>query len=196
MDELCRDCFEKPFSGFLQLWENKDWNETVRLAIHWYVEANAQAGSIEGAITLTQTALELLASELLVEKYKWLGPDGYERLMAADRLRLLFRWAGIPTDIPPSRIEQANAAKGENWSDVPSAMTAIRNTITHPTRKSRNAFSKHGAEARYDVWSLGLWALELCLLKMFGYHGKYANRITQRYRGELEDVPWMTPVSP
>lgn len=40
------------------------------------------------------------------------------------------------------------------------------------------------------MWSLGLWALELCLLRLFGYRGKYSNRITQRYTGEVEDVPW------
>lgn len=194
MDDCHRECFENPFPGFLSLWQDDNWEEVIRLAIHWHVEANAQAGSIEGAIVLTQTAFELLASAVLVENNVWLSTDGYEKLTAADRIRLLFRWVGIPTDIPSSLTSLTLAAKADNWLDSPTAMTMVRNTITHPTKKNREKFGKHSHGVRVDVWSLGLWALELCLLRLFAYSGKYANRIKQKYVGEVEDVPWVTGI--
>jgi len=182
--------FETPFPGFLKLWLDEDWEEVIRVAIHWYVEANAQAGSIEGSIVQTQTAFELLSSAVLVEHYGWLSTDGYEKLAAADRIRLLFRWVGIPTAIPAKLADLTRQAKADNWPDTPTAMTMIRNTITHPTKKNREKFGKHLKGARTDVWTLGLWSLELCLLRLFEYRGSYGNRITQQWCGEIEKVPW------
>lgn len=190
---LCRakaDHLEEPFEGFLSRWFDQGWDEVVRLAIHWYVEANACAGSIEGSIALTQTAFELLSSAALVEQHGWLSTDGYDKLPAADRIRLLFRWAGIPTDIPVEAGALAGAARAENWSDLPTAMTAVRNTIIHPTKKNRDKYGKHDAGVRWDVWRLGLWALELCLLRLFGYQGVYSNRVRARRVEEVETVPW------
>ncbi len=181
---------EGPFAGFMKLWLDEAWEEVIRTAIHWYVEANAQAGSIEGSIILTQTAFELLASAVLVENYGWLSNDGYEKLAAADRIRLLFLWAGIPTAIPAELDELAKLAAADNWPDTSTAMTMIRNTITHPTKKNREKFGRHSTKARIDTWELGLWNLELCLLRLFDYSGTYGNRITQRFQGEVSPVPW------
>jgi hypothetical protein len=182
--------FEAPFPGFLRLRLDEDWEEVVRVAIHWYVEANAQAGSIEGSIVLTQTAFELLASAVLVEHNGWLSTDAYEKIAAADRIRLLFRWAGIPTALPPELPDLIQQAKADNWPDTATAMTMIRNTITHPTKKNREKLGKHPSGARTDAWVLGLWGLELCLLRLFGYRGTYGNRIRQQFAGEVEPVPW------
>ncbi len=182
--------FEAAFPGFLKLWLDEDWEEVIRVAIHWYVEANAQAGSIEGSIVLTQTAFELLASAILVEHYGWLSTDGYEKIAASDRIRLLFLWAGIPISVPAELADLTRQAKADNWPDTATAMTMIRNTITHPTKKNREKFGKHLSGARVDAWTLGLWNLELCLLRLFNYRGKYGNRIKQRWVGEVEVVPW------
>ncbi|MBN9120355.1 MAG: hypothetical protein J0I06_14555 [Planctomycetes bacterium] len=197
LDSCHCEHFETPFPRFLALWQNDAWEEVVRLAIHWYVEANAQAGSIEGAIVLTQTAFEMLSSFILVEQECWLAAEPCEKLPAADRIRLLLRWAGIPTDVPADLIALVKLAKSyeefmlNKRPDTASAMTTIRNTITHPTRKNREKFGKHSGEARRDAWTLGLWALELCLLRLFNYNGTYACRIRQRWVGEVEQVPWV-----
>ena len=55
------------FRGFMARWEDDLWKEPVKHSIHWYVESNIGAGGIEGAIVLTQTALELLGWLYLVE---------------------------------------------------------------------------------------------------------------------------------
>jgi hypothetical protein len=192
MDPSERDHFEGPFPGFIKLFLDEAWGEALQIAIHWYLEANAQAGSIEGAIVLTQTAFELLSSVVLVEDQCTLSAEAYEKLTAADRIRLLFRWAGIPTSIPMELNDLTQLAAADNWPDSPTAMTRIRNTITHPTKKNREKYAKHSHGARTDSWRLGLWCLELCLLRLFEYRGTYANRITQRFSGEVVSVPWAT----
>jgi hypothetical protein len=187
-DDAADEHLEKPFGRFMKMWSDPLWNDVLRLAIHWYIEANA--GSIEGAIVLTQNAFELLASAVLVENEGWLSDDGYGKLTAADRTRLLLRWAGIPTAIPPELGVLSQAAKANNWTDAPSAMTEIRNTITHPTRKNRAKFAKHPDEARFEAWTVGVWFLELVLLRLLDYRGTYGSRLSLRFRGQLEKVPW------
>ncbi len=180
----------------MKLWLDDTWEEIIRLAIHWYIEANAQAGSIEGSIVLTQTAFELLASAVLTDHNGWLSQEGSDKLAAADRIRLLFLWAGIPTGIPSQLSGLIKLAKSyeefmiNKIPDAAAAMTTIRNTITHPTRKNREKFGKHSNEARHDAWTLGLRNLELCLLKLFGHQGTYGDRIRQEWQGEVESVPW------
>ena len=154
VDQVHLDQFEEPFAGFMELWLDDTWEEVIRLAIHWYVEANAQAGSIEGFIVLTQTAFELLASAILVDRKGWLSQEGLDKLAAADRIRLLFLWAGIATGIPSELDDLVKLAKSyedfmvNKIPDASAAMTVIRNTITHPTRKNREKFGKHSDEGR------------------------------------------------
>jgi hypothetical protein len=78
----------------------------------------------------------------------------------------------------------------ENWADCPAALTAIRNAIIHPTAKNRKKIAKQPPEAIYETWLLGLWALELCMLRLFNYNGKYCNRITAKCESDREQVPW------
>lgn len=196
LDYVHRDLFEEPFSGFMKLWTDDTWQEVIRVALHWYIEANTQAGSIEGSIVLTQTAFELLAAAVLTDHNGWISQDGSDRLAAADRIRLLFLWAGILTGIPDELGDLVRLARSyedfmlNKIPDAAAAMATIRNTITHPTRKNREKFGKHSDEARVDAWTLGLRNLELCLLRLFGHRGQYADRITRKYQGEVEPVPW------
>ena len=47
-------------------------------------------------------------------------------------------------------------------------------------------------EAYLQAWDLGQWYVELLLLNLFGYEGRYANRITYNY-GDMvnpEATPW------
>lgn len=182
--------FEDPFPGFMKLILDKNWEEIIQIAILWYVEANDLRGWVESSIVKTQTAFELLSSAVLVEQFRWLSTDGYEKIPAADRIRLLFLWAGIPTEIPAALAELTKQAKADNWPDTATAMTMIRNTITHPTKKNREKLGKHLKFSRTEAWILGMWNLELCLLRLFEYKGSYYNRITQKAAGTVEMVPW------
>jgi hypothetical protein len=191
VDFYSANIFQDPFPGFAELWFDSDWHDVMLTVIHWYLAANSQSGAIEGSIVHTQTAFELLSSAVLVEQKKWLSTGGYEKLPAADRIRLLLNWAGISTSIPSFLSNLSSQASSENWLDTAEAMTGIRNTIIHPTKKNRNKFATNSVNTRFETWNLGLWNLELCLLRLFKHNGGYANRLTKQWAGEIDKVPWV-----
>jgi hypothetical protein len=55
------------FPKFLNRWLLSDWRETLRTAIHWYIEAGRESGGVQGGIILAQTALERLSAVIIVE---------------------------------------------------------------------------------------------------------------------------------
>lgn len=180
------------FPGYLQHWTDQDWKEVIELATHWYIEANAQAGSVEGALVLAQAAFEMLASAIVVEDMGWISPDAFEKLPAADRIRLLFVWAGVPLAIPACQTELSALANARDWADLPQALTQIRNPLTHPTPKNRDRFRSYPPGARTEAWNLALWFMEMCLLRRCGYDGTYGSRLRMRNAAEVELVPWAT----
>lgn len=169
------------------------WGEPVRNALHWYIVANKPGPvSIEGAIVLQQAAFELLAWTLLVEDRKVLSDDGIQKLWASDRIRRMLSACDIPLEIPTRLDDLLKVAKAENWQDGPRATTEIRNAIVHSSPKKRARILAHGPDARTDTWILGQWYLELVLLKLIGFTGRYSNRLSRGVcRGEeVEPVPW------
>jgi hypothetical protein len=192
LDTNHREHLIDSFPGYLQRWTDQDWQEVTELATHWYIEANAQAGSIEGSLVLAQAAFEMLASAIVVEEKEWVSADAFEKLPAADRIRLLFVWAGVPLSIPASQPELTALAKELNWTDAPQALTEIRNPLTHPTPKNRKRFRNYPPAARSEAWNLALWFLEMCLLRMCDYNGTYGCRLAMRYVGNVDPVPWKT----
>lgn len=184
--------FEAGLPGFWKLWNNETWNEPLLLALHWYCEANMSAGGVEGSVILAQAAFELLAWTLLVEDRTVLSEDGFQKLPAMDKLRLLISHCGIPLEIPLSLATLSSVAKAENWVDAPQALTEYRNALVHANPKKRQRVLSVDVAARHDAWDLSLWYLELVLLRLFEYEGQYSNRIRRvGFRGdEVEPVPW------
>jgi hypothetical protein len=185
-------CLADVFPGFMQLWQNPDWNEIVKVAIHWYVEANLGSGAIEGAVVMGQTAFELLAWYILVEDRQRLSNSAFGNLNAADQMRALFNEFALPLAIPLgwrriSDLPQLAASQG--WADAPQALTVLRNSIVHPSRRNQARLQTYPIRARWESWQLGLWYLEVILLKLFGYAGQYANRLRIQATGEVETSP-------
>jgi hypothetical protein len=111
--------FEEPFTGFFKAWDNPNLTEVIEIAMHWHVEANGQAGSIEGAIVLTQAALEMLASTMPVAKHAGMSKNAFDSLAAGERTKRLFEWAGIPTTLLPAFRDLAavvSIVDPENWT--------------------------------------------------------------------------------
>ncbi|MGF1512779.1 MAG: hypothetical protein ACFB5Z_03665 [Elainellaceae cyanobacterium] len=85
------------------------------------------------------------------------------------------------------------------WEDSVEAFVKVRNDITHPEKKtgmfsrikSRTpnyiASCEESAKAGAELFQLGLLFVELALLKLCGYSGKYVNRL--KIPG-IEKVPW------
>ena len=139
---------------------------------------------------MIQTAFELLSSVVLVEQEKMLGTSAQEKLTAEHKIHLLLYWAGIPRDIPSKLSDLSTCARSENWSNTAAAMTQIRNFIIHPKKNNREKLARYSLEVMYEAMRLGLWNLELCLLRLFNYNERYANRITREWAGETDTVPW------
>jgi hypothetical protein len=186
------------FAGFMKWWSDKDCQDSFKLLIYWYVESN-NSGVDEG-ILMTQSACELLAWLVLVQERKAISDDGLDKLKAEDSLRLLFSWLQIPITMPPVPEESPlfldalkKMLKAEsNLLDCAGCITAIRNRITHPKRKGKSTtILKYSSEERTETYILSKWYLELCLLRLFGYDGVYANRLYKsRWEGDYDKVPW------
>ena len=184
-------CLTQVFPGFLKWWQ--DWERSALIALSWYLESNANPLA-EQKIILSQVALELIAWVLLVEKELTVSPEGFDKLPASDKLRLLLSKFRIPLHIPriPLTSPLADLAKlssSSKWLDGPHAFTEIRNGLIHPKKRQKIFDAPSGA--RSDAGELGLLYFELVLLGIFAYQGIYASRLPKlRYNGETEPVPW------
>ncbi len=183
------------FAGFLTLWQTNTWNDSIRLAIHWYLESNAQAGAVQGSIILLQAAFELLAVTLLVEHKGIFTEQEFNKYKAADKLRYLLAECGISPEIPSTltNLLQAANPKELNWSDGVQALTETRNALIHANLKKRQRLLNRSFVEKIDIVNLGLWYLELVLLNIFGYRGKYLSRVAhQEFKHEnIQTVPWV-----
>src|SRR5208283_4320996 len=90
------------FPGFLSRISDPSWSETIAYAIHWYLEVHNQSGAVQGAIVFGQTALEMLGWSLLVDHQRNISREGYDKLPASDKIRLLLTTVSIPREIPSS----------------------------------------------------------------------------------------------
>ena len=149
------------------------------------------AGGIEGSIVLTQAALEMVAWHLLIEDKKICSVSGFRNLPAEDKIRLLLNYCGIPFSIPQSLPDLIAEGLAFNW-DGPLAITQIRNALVHGQPKPLETELNRDHSARHDTWCLGLWYLELALLKLFGFEGKYFNRVKRESYSFacVDTVPW------
>lgn len=186
------ECIVGSFKGMLARIRSPIWVEPVRLAIWWYLASNKRAGECEGSIIIAQVALELLSWTYLVEDTKRLSKRGFEQLPASDKLRLLLAEAKIDLSIPVQLSELAELATSQCWQDGPHALTEIRNGTVHPEPRKRKSVLDAPPRAIFDAWNLANWYLELILLWLFDYGGKYSNRLTTGVpkSEEVERVPW------
>lgn len=189
-DEHHSEQLENLFPGFMNHWVLEDWNDTLRKIIYWYIISNTS--NIDAGVILTQSALERLYSE----HFKANSMD----ISAAKKLEDLFCDLNIPIDLTDNvpklkklaedvnnQIDTRKLDKNTKWTNAPIALTKMRNYLVHP----KNIYEplKFGS-AIYDSWNLGLWYLELSLLRECGYLEDYRNRLIPGWVGEVEKVPW------
>jgi hypothetical protein len=147
---------------------------------------------------VSQSALELLAWITVVEERNVVSGEGFDKLPASDRLRVLLEVLGIPRTLPAglTALQKASeeAPKGGPgpWTDGPHALTDLRNVVVHPTKKRRTLGA---VDLPWDdAARLSRWYVELVLLRLMGYDGMYLSRLTY----SSEPVPWTlkAPVDP
>ena len=182
---------EEAFLGFWNKWNDENWREVIKLAIYWYIPVSKQSGGQEASVILTQAALEMLASVILVEDKNIISSNSFEKLDARDKISLLLNQCSIPLEIPSDLKYLTKFAKEKNYTAT-QTITEFRNGLIHPKLKNREKVSQIPYEVITEIYLLGKWYLELIILKLFGYEGKYINRTKKQiytdYEGE--DVPW------
>lgn len=173
--------------GFLKIWKDATWENTIRSVVYWYVKSNVRSAGIDGGIILAQTALELLSWVYNVNYKKGLSAEAFKRITASDQMRLMLVQLNIPVNVPEDLDNLKRLTKEfTKTKEAPEILTEIRNSIAHPTHKNKLAFKK----AFYETWNLNLWYIEMVLLRLCGFVGHYGNRLTRRWLGQVVPVPW------
>lgn len=181
---------DAPASRFLELWETEEWRTPLKHTIWWYVEANTAATS-DSALVMAHTALELLGWTILVETGGVISADGFERLPASDKLRVLLGTMQIPLAIPDSFSDLHAYAKAVTELDGPGVVARMRNAIVHPTLKKRQLLSQASGTTKHQARELTLGYLELVLLAFLGFDDVYLDRAATGYVSEAQrPVPW------
>jgi hypothetical protein len=152
------------------------------------VASNKKAGGLDGSIVLIQVALEFLSWTRLVNIDKIISTKGFLDLSASDKIRLLLNSMGVTLKIPGElkALSTHTASQKQTILFGPWALTQIRNAIVHPSASNATGDS----DVLYYAWRLGMWYLELSILHLCKYEGRYSNRLTASWAGQVEDVPW------
>lgn len=173
------------FDTFLQHCESNIWRDPIISAIHRYLDANAGSVAVEASVVLACTALELLSWNYLVNEKRKRSSGEFHKNNAKNNLRLLLELMRIPVDIPHELSELKTAG-----ADGPEALFTIRNRIVHPpSRPNARPITAYPTEARWQALELGLWYLELVILHLLNYHGRYRPRYSSQQL--TEPAPWV-----
>ena len=176
---------EDLFPGFWAKYQGFQRDERTRIALEWYLESNAQK-ALHSSIVLSQAALERLSFLQVGERLNAKQMGRKDRETEGEWIARALVQAGVDCQIPPScpALEQLRRANG--FEHGPHTIVEIRNDLIHQDMS-------HGILS-IDVYrqakGLGLWYVEMLLLKLFDYDGIYANRLTQQWRGQVDSVPW------
>jgi hypothetical protein len=143
-------------------------DDIVRETIWWYLDACWSM--VEASVVLCQASLERIAYHYLVRQTASLEDAAFDRLTAADNIRLVMQVLGVPTKSGTSKL------------DIPELVTTARNCQVHPRRRGDRV------EA-IDAHDHALQTVELLVLRLAGYDGVYHPRSSKHAANEVR-VPW------
>ena len=169
------------FEGLRKLLNHPKYGGTITQVINWYLRSN-ESNEPEISIVLTQAALERLTVHTM-------GPKPLNT-KKGDWIAQSLKGMGIDANLPTSCPNLQRLQKSFEWSHGPHALVAIRNDLVHP----HNKVGSITGNALLEAQALGLHYVELMLLCLSKYTGKYVNRlkIMEPYPTMVEDVP-VTP---
>lgn len=176
------------FPKFMDICADKYWKKALQEIIYWYLISNNSSIGIDAGIILTQTAIERLSFEYTVRAHKVTSTSKFRENSASRNIRELLSSLGIPAGIPSEVPRLNKLAKEFKWEDSADALTDVRNSLVHPDNKKKGSFS----DCYYETWNLGLWYLELAILRICKYSEVYANRLSQERVGQVEKLPWLS----
>lgn len=139
--------------------------DILNTAIHWYLEANANHGMLEGAYIMAFAGLELMYNVLIGEAIT----------NNEDMLNKLAKLLNIRDKVSPSGI--AN----------------MRNQLVHYDQENRSKYALLSRDEKLSRMGMSLELLELSILYWLRYKGHYHDRLCGPcYRGDnVFLVPWV-----
>lgn len=164
-------------------------HETIVWAIDWYTQS-VESRHLETEVIVAQAGLELLSWLCLVDE---VGVEGFDRMSAADALRIALKFASVEPDVPGAAQKLFSATRKTSTArelDGPGAITEIRNGAIHPGSGDRLS----DIDVKYQAARLAERYIELLLLHRFGYRGEMCNRID--WSAPPEIVPWAQVEAP
>ena len=176
---------EDMFPGFWTQYQRFQQDDRTRIALEWYLESNAQK-ALHSSIVLSQAALERLSFLQVGKRLTAKQMKRKDRETEGEWIARALSHAGVDCKIPQScpALEQLLRANG--FAHGPHTIVEIRNDLIHEDM----SYGILSVDVYRQARTLGLWYVEMLLLKLFDYNGIYANRLTQQWRGEVEPVPW------
>ena len=177
-DGLSSHMLSPIFEGMWAELNRPQHGETLSQIVNWYLRSNESAEP-ESSIVLSQAALERLAADTV-------GLKGSRK--EGDWIMLTLQKMGIDHNLPTHCLELTQNRNRFGWSHGPHALVDIRNDLVHADAR-KGPFSEAVLK---EAQTLGLYYIELMLLKLCGYTGTYANRLkwTQPLHTRIEKVPW------
>lgn len=157
-------------------------NPTLLLQVfHWYLRSN-ESREPEVSVVLNHAALERLAFAAIGAR------SGGEK--EGDWIARALQWHGVDSRVPSSCPELVRLQSAHGLAHAPHALVAIRNELVHPGVRLGVLASVAMDEAR----SLGLYYIELMLLSMSGYTGRFVDRLVygRPYHMQRRTVPWVS----
>lgn len=188
---------EQLFREFSQRWRKPLWRQTLGICLFWYVQANAESGSLEASIVSTVVALELLSWAYLVDDLKLVPERDFgnrHKFNAQKKIELLLNTIGAPLSIPPYYQQLKRSARNRRLKNGPGTLVRIRNALVHPTRSNRRLVARLSRQAKLEAKQLALSYLELSILGIFNYRGRYTRRMLSGFEHDaVVKVPWAPP---
>jgi len=177
------------WKNFDYLWQNQSDQECIKTILHWYIVANISNTFLEGSIVLLQNALELLFHWLIVEKFQFVTAADAENSSASFKIGFLLSHYNIPPHLPKEFDHLIKYCKQNNITNGPESFTRIRNCIVHPSSKKRKILKDVEQSAKIEALHLGIWYVELILLKHLNFKGTYKNRCKDlKYKNPYERI--------
>jgi hypothetical protein len=181
------------WNSFSHLWKTDE--EFLTSVINWYVEANSTTDYIDRNLILVQTALELIYNWFVIEKGQLLYGLDADNINAANKIRLLLSQLNVKSEIPKrfTALQKTLNGRITDLKDGPGVTTYIRNCIVHSKAKNRDNLKLITEDAKNQALQLCLWYVELSILKILRYNGKYYNRCSKETFQENKEelVPWI-----
>ena len=126
----------------------------------------------------------------VVEEAHLRSRSAFDALKAHERIEVLLTSLGIPAAIPLEFATLRNATRRHKACGGPAIVAKLRNELVHAKKKHRgNAATRR--HVLFQARELTLGYIELALLAILHYKGRYTRRITGVFRAAaITTVPW------